>query len=60
MLTMGLRVIPMDGVIGVAAAGPDDFHADPVDRMIVATMLRVGATLLTADERILRWSGDFN
>ena len=29
LLTMGLQEIPMDGAIGVAAAGLDGFHADP-------------------------------
>lgn len=60
LLTMGLQEIPLDGAIGVTAAGLDDFHADPADRMIVATALRVGATLVTADERILGWRQDFS
>lgn len=58
LLTMGLEEIPMDGAIGVTAAGLEDLHADPADRMIVATALRIGATLTTADERILEWSSD--
>ena len=38
---------------GVAAL-PDTFHRDPADRLIVATARQLGATLLTADERMIR------
>ena len=60
LLTMGLQEIPLDSAIGVAAAGLEGFHADPADRMIVATALRAGATLLTADERIFGWQSDLS
>jgi hypothetical protein len=40
-----------------AAATLVDFHPDPADRFITATALLHGATLVTADDRILRWSG---
>jgi PIN domain nuclease of toxin-antitoxin system len=30
-------------------------HDDPADRFIVATALTHGATLMTADERLLAW-----
>ena len=36
-----------------------DFHADPADRIIVATALG-GHRLVTADERILAWSGNLD
>ena len=35
------------------AALPDSFHRDPADRILVATALVLGATLLTQDRRIL-------
>jgi PIN domain nuclease of toxin-antitoxin system len=38
-------------------AGWEEFHADPADRFIVATALALGATLVTADQAILGWSG---
>jgi len=35
---------------------PGSFHKDPADRMLVATARQLGCTLLTADERILRYA----
>ena len=35
------------------AALPVSFHRDPADRVLVATALVLGATLLTQDRRIL-------
>ena len=57
LLAGGLLEIPLDGETGIAAAELDGFHADPADRMIVATAIRRGATLMTADEQILAWPG---
>ena len=51
-LGQGMVEIPVDGEIGVRAATMVDFHADPADRIIVATALG-GHRLVTADERIL-------
>ena len=53
----GLREIPVDGDIGIRAAELADFHADPADRVIVATALLGGHQLVTADRRILEWRG---
>jgi PIN domain nuclease of toxin-antitoxin system len=53
----GLVEIPITGAIGIAAAALENFHADPADRLIVATVQQLGATLLTADETILAWPG---
>lgn len=39
-----------------AVALPGNFHADPADRMIVATARFHGATLLTADRQILDYA----
>ena len=56
LLAQGVIEIPVDGAIGVRAAGLPDFHADPADRVIVATALDEHQ-LVTADQSILGWSG---
>jgi PIN domain nuclease of toxin-antitoxin system len=35
---------------------PGDLHGDPADRMLVATARVLGATLLTKDEQLIRYS----
>ncbi len=55
-LEQGVVEIPIDGEIGIRAATLPDFHADPSDRLIVATALE-GHRLVTADRRILDWPG---
>lgn len=57
LLGAGLVEVPVDGEIGASAARLSDLHADPADRMIAATAILKGATLLTAEERILKWPG---
>lgn len=48
-----LRFIPVDNDIAVASTIlPGDFHKDPADRLITATSRKLGAPLVTADERI--------
>jgi PIN domain nuclease of toxin-antitoxin system len=59
LLEQGLIEIPVDGEIGIRANGLADFHADPADRIIVATAL-AGHRLLTSDARILSWSGNLD
>ena len=56
-LAAGLAEWPLSGAIGIGAVLLDGFHANPSDRWIVATALDLGAELLTADERLLAWSG---
>ena len=58
-LGQGLIEIPVDGDIGIRASTLTDFHADPADRIIVATALG-GHRLVTADERILAWGGSLD
>ena len=49
----GLTFVPVDNRIALRAVQLDGFsHRDPADRIIVATALGLGATLVTADERI--------
>ena len=57
LLESGLRELPLDGEIALAAGAFEDLHGDPADRMIVATALHHGASLMTADRRLLSWSG---
>ena len=59
LLDQGLTEIPVDGAIGIRANDLPGFHADPADRIIVATALD-GHRLLTADERILGWHGNLD
>ena len=56
-LAAGLAEWPLTGAIGIVAVHLDGLHADPADRWIVATAIDLGAELLTADERLLAWSG---
>lgn len=45
--------LPVDNRVGLRSVTLDRFtHKDPADRIIVATALGVGATLVTADERL--------
>ena len=57
LLDEGLIEIAIDGEIGIRANSLAIFHADPADRIIVATALE-GHQLVTADQRILDWPGD--
>lgn len=44
---------PVDNRIAARAVRLEDFpHGDPADRMIAATALELGATLITADARL--------
>ncbi len=49
----GPRELAVDGEIGIVASRLAALHGDPADRIIVATALCAGATLLTADQRLL-------
>jgi PIN domain nuclease of toxin-antitoxin system len=57
LLRLGLVEVPVDGEIGIIAAG-FDLHGDPADRLIVATTQLKGGLLLTADQAILQWQSD--
>lgn len=59
-LAQGVVELPLTGAIGIDAALFADFHADPADRMIVATGRPIGAVLLTADDKILAWPGQLD
>lgn len=57
LLNSGLLEIQVSGDIGIFAATLEGLHADPADRILVATAALRGGTLLTADDRILEWPG---
>jgi PIN domain nuclease of toxin-antitoxin system len=46
-----------DAVAVEAYALPGKFHRDPADRILVATARVFGITLVTADQRILKYQG---
>lgn len=51
-----LQFVPVDNRIAQHSVDlPEPFHADPADRMIVATARVLGATLVTSDRKILRY-----
>ena len=60
LLGQGIAEIPVDGEIGIRANELPGFHADPADRIIVATALTGRHLIITADEHIIRWSGNLN
>jgi len=49
----GIPEIPVDGTIAILASRLEGLHGDPADRIIFATALCGGATLITADEKLL-------
>jgi PIN domain nuclease of toxin-antitoxin system len=54
----GVTLTPLTASMALeSAALPDSFPGDPVDRMLVATARILGATLVTADRRILERAG---
>jgi PIN domain nuclease of toxin-antitoxin system len=55
VLALGIREIPLDGVMAIRADGLLGAHRDPGDRFIAATALVLGATLVTADQTLLDW-----
>lgn len=55
MLSTGVTELPLTGEIAVLAGELEGLHGDPADRFIAATAIAHDATLLTADERLLRW-----
>jgi PIN domain nuclease of toxin-antitoxin system len=57
LLERGVIELPLGGATCIAAASLEAFHPDPADRFIVATAQAVGAMLVTADQRILSWTG---
>ena len=57
LISSGLIEFEIDGSIALEGAYLDGISRDPVDRLIVSTARRHGATLVTSDESILAWHG---
>lgn len=53
----GIQERPMTGDIGILSVQLAGLHGDPADRLIAATCLADNSTLVTADRRLLGWSG---
>jgi PIN domain nuclease of toxin-antitoxin system len=51
----GAREQVLDGEIAALAGELPDAHGDPADRMLVATAIVRGLTLVTADAMLLGW-----
>jgi PIN domain nuclease of toxin-antitoxin system len=52
----GWEIVPVDlDIIEEAYSLPGEFHADPADRIIVATARRCGLVAVTADRKILEY-----
>jgi PIN domain nuclease of toxin-antitoxin system len=50
----GVRLVPLEPEIAVESTRlPFEMHADPADRILVATARHLGATLVTADGALL-------
>lgn len=57
VLDLGISEIALSGRVGIAAVTLKNLHGDPADRIICATALDGDGTLVTADKRILVWTG---
>jgi len=53
LIDNGLKEVDLTGDMAIYSASLNNFHGDPVDRMIVAAANSLTATLCTADEKIL-------
>lgn len=52
----GIRLAPLSAEVAVASTRlPGEIHADPADRIIVATARHLGAALVTADGLLLKY-----
>jgi len=52
-----LRIADLTPEIAVESTNLEGFHRDPADQIIVATSRVLGMPLVTADQRIIRFSG---
>lgn len=55
VLGAGVRELPIDGEVALAAAGLPGLHRDPANRFIAASAVMHDATLVTANARLLDW-----
>jgi PIN domain nuclease of toxin-antitoxin system len=58
MAMPGIREAPITAAIAIHASRlPGDFHADPMDRLIVATARDLGVPVVTSDRKIIAYAG---
>jgi len=56
LATPGLALAPITPEIALESSRlPGPFHGDPVDRIIVATARRMGAQLMTRDQKLIQY-----
>jgi PIN domain nuclease of toxin-antitoxin system len=55
LLGAGVQELPLTGDIAIQSVDLDGLHSDPADRFIAATAIIHEATLITADDNLLRW-----
>jgi PIN domain nuclease of toxin-antitoxin system len=52
----GIKPAPFNGAIAIAASYlPEPFHADPADRLLIATARHLGLPLITRDSKIIAY-----
>lgn len=56
MLAVGIQELPVTSDVAILAGELENLHGDPADRIIAATAIAHGATLMTADSNLLQWS----
>ena len=57
VLSFGIKETPLCGDIAIESVSLEELHADPADRMIMATAIGKGFILVTGDNKILKWPG---
>jgi PIN domain nuclease of toxin-antitoxin system len=55
--TSQIGLLPLTPEIAVASTELPDIHSDPADRVILATAITHGATLVTKDQRMRQYPG---
>ncbi len=56
VLDKNLQVLPITDTVALASTALPTIHADPCDRMIIATVLGIQASIVTSDRLITQYS----
>lgn len=56
VMDAGIQELPLTGELAIHAVELNNLPADPADRFIIATAIKHGATLVTADAALLGWT----
>lgn len=57
VLRSGIEEVPLDGELAIESVALAGLHGDPMDRFIVATAIKMRASLVTSDAKLLAWKG---